>query len=239
MTTYNLLGRDVEEVYGSRVARALTWVDNPFFMPDFIRARLSVERDHRLWQTWWTAPSLRATGRTAQGNAVVLYAHVKNFYSDAENVRAAIDDGKLVRGAGPLSQEEFTRLLSLEGDGVFVIDHATLRKSPSGVIKVSQALAHPQTIPFLGVSQEEAQMYLQKHEAAYGDRIGISFTDYSRSDPFARLLFLGDRGDLFGYYNLDDYARVLGVFRDASLGVRPAASIVLENGIFIPSGLFY
>ena len=221
MVHYNFLDRDVEEVYGDRVDRTLAQVDDPFFMPHLIRARLSVESDHRLWQTWWTTPSIRATGRTAQGTPVVLYAHVPNFYSDAENVHAAIDDGRLVNGAGPLPQEEFIRLLSLEGNGVSVIDHATLRKSSSEPLDVSQALAHPQTLPFLGVSPEEAQLYLQKHKAAYGGNIGIWHSDDLGSEPVARVLFLCgiDCGSLIGNYYLydGDVARVLGTRRCASV----------------------
>ena len=216
MTSYNLLGRDVEEVYANRVDRALAEVDDPLYMPDLIRARLSVNSDHRLWQTWWTSPSIRATGRTAAGAAVVLYAHVPNTYSDAENVRAAIDGGKLVNDTEPLSHDEFARLLSLEGSGVFVVDHDYSRNFFSG-LDISQALAHPQTIPFLGVSQEEAQLYLQRHEAVYGKSMGICDRDDLGSEPVARVLLLGTSSiDLLGSNYLDSNARVLGVRRGAS-----------------------
>ena len=220
MTSYHLLGRDVEEVYADRVDRALAKVDNPLYMPDFIRARSSVNFGHRLWEMWWAVPSIRATGRTAQGTPVVLYAHVPNFYSDAENVRAAIDDGRLVNGAGPLLPEEFTRLLSLEGNGVFVVDYDVSRKFVSQFIETDSALEHPQTLPLLGVSQEEAEAYLKKYKLAYerpyGNRIGVLHGDDLGSEPIARVLFIGDRGLLSGTGSLNYGARILGVRRAAS-----------------------
>src|SRR3990167_5055013 len=145
MVKYNLLGREVEEVYGSKLHTALASCDGAFFMPDLIRSRISVDDSHRLWQTWWSSPSIRATWRTSGGTPVVLYAHVPNFYSDANNIKTAVEEGKLMNGAGVLPREEFTRLLSLEGNGVQVVDHKTLNNSTSGFIPISKAMNHPQT----------------------------------------------------------------------------------------------
>ncbi len=219
MVTYNLSGREVEEVYDNRLHVALSSVDAAFFMPDLIRARTSVDSNSRLWQTWWSASSIRATGRTANGTAVVLYAHVPHFYSDAGNIKTAVENGKLVNGAGILSQEEFARLLSLEGNGVHIVDYDLLKKSTSGVIPVSKALEHPQTLPFLGVSEEEAQAYLTKHTQYYGRNIGIWHNNDLGEKPVARVLFLGDgsSNSFSGSGSLNVSGRFLGVRRRASV----------------------
>lgn len=221
MVTYNFFGREVEEVYDDRLHVALSFVDSAFFMPDMIRARTSVDSVHRLWQTWWTSPSIRATGRTVAGTPVVLYAHVPHFYSDAENIKTAVEERKLVHGAAVLPRKEFARLLSLERNGVHVVDYTALKKSTSGVINISKALEHPQTLSFLGVSEEEAQAYLSKHTQAYGSNIGIWHCDDLGEEPVARVLFLGDSDNfhLGGNNIINNLGRFLGVRR------RPVASI--------------
>ena len=220
MIRYNLLGREVEEVYETKLHAALASCDDSFFMPDLIRSRISADNTHRLWQTWWSAPSICATGRTPAGNAIVLYAHVPNFYSDANNLKIAVEERKLIGGAGVLPREEFARLLSLEGNGVQVVDHSILEKSTSGFIPFSKVMKHPQTLPFLGVSEEEAQVYLMKHTSLYGSNIGIWHSDDLGEEPVARVLFLGDNFNnyLFGNY-LKYGGRFLGVRR------RPVASV--------------
>jgi len=220
MVTYNLLGREVEEVYESKLHAALSSCEDPFFMPDMIRSRTSVDGNHRLWNTWWSVPSIRATGRTSGGTPVVLYAHVPNFYSDANNIRIAVEERKLVNGAGVLPREEFARLLSLEGNGVQVVDYNVLKNSTNGIIPISQAMKHPQTLPFFGVFEEEAQEYLKKQKSLHGSSIGIWHSDDLGEEPVARVLFLGDNFNnyLFGNY-LKYGGRFLGVRR------RPVASV--------------
>ena len=219
MVTYNLLGREVEEVYESKLHAALSSCEDPFFMPDMIRSRTSVDGNHRLWKTWWSSPSIRATGRTSGGTPVVLYAHVPNFYSDANNIRIAVEERKLVNGAGVLPREEFARLLSLEGNGVQVVDYNVLKNSTNGIIPISQAMKHPQTLPFFGVFEEEAQEYLKKHKSLYGSSIGIWHSDDLGEEPVARVLFLGYviNNVLNGYFILSNSGRVLGVRRCASI----------------------
>lgn len=236
MASYNLLGRDVEEVCSPQVHESFSRVDDIFYMPDLIRARIATESAHRVWQTWWTAPSLRATGRTAAGTPVVLYAHVKNFYSDGNNIKKAIEEKKLVRGAGILPREEFARLLSLEGNGVSVVDYVALKKSTNGVIRVDEALKHPQTLSFLGVSEEEAQALLRKHKSIYGANIGIYHFDDLANEPLARVLFLGVVN--FNYYlndNLDSDARVLGVRRRASVSEPVSAAGAPQKNFRVPT----
>lgn len=187
------------------------------FMPELALARTG---SNELWQNWYATPSLRATGETKQGSKVVVYAHVPNFYSKPANVRNAVANGQLKNGAGPIPQEEFDKLVSLDGNGrVFVIDYDTLRKSNSGPISVDDAIEHPQTIPFLG-GEAIAKAYLAKHREAYNtSRIGVwHCDDYDKKTPRGRLLFVGyyvDYGGLFGNDVLGGYGRVFGVAPEA------------------------
>src|SRR4030042_120601 len=127
------------------------------FMPEIVDARIALPKDSRMWQNWYSAPSVRVTGRTRQGNAVVVYAHVPNYFSNPENIKASINQG-LRNGASKIPNEEFQRLLDLEdGKSVFVFDYEVLRNASDGVISTSKALKHPQTIPFIGVRENVAE----------------------------------------------------------------------------------
>ncbi len=192
------------------------------FMPELAMARADADKDSRLWQTWFLAPSVRVTGRSKAGNGVVAYAHVPTSLTDPANIRSLIDTKALDNGAGPMPEDEFYGLLDREGDGrVFVIDYDKLRESKSDVIKVDEALAHPQTIPFLG-GEQNAQAYLAKHREIYGKKIGIWHSDDLKDRPMGRVLFLGDYGDGLGGYYLGYDGRVLGV--------APEAHVAQKNG---------
>jgi len=160
------------------------------FMPEIADAKIN---DNSLWKEWYSSVSLRATGKTAQGTPVVVYAHVPNFYSNPENIRQAKAQG-LINGAGVLPNDEFQRLLSLEGQGVFVVDYKALKESKSDVIPVERALEHPQVIPFLG-GQERAERYLAKHKEIVGNKIGVWHNDDLQEQPVARPLFFGNSYD--------------------------------------------
>ena len=195
---------------------------NPLFMPELAQARTDADKESRLWEVWFGTPSIRATGKTRHGKPVVVYGHVPNYFSNPANVAKAIDDGKLVNGAGIMPQDEFYSLLDQEGNGrVFVVDHDTLRKSTSGVIKVDEALAHPQTVPFLG-GQENAERYLAAHKKAYGNRIGVWHRDDLGDEARGRVLFVGCCKDgLIGFY--------LDFFCGRVVGVAPEAHSVAKN----------
>ncbi|MBI2499311.1 hypothetical protein HYV88_03660 [Candidatus Woesearchaeota archaeon] len=206
-----------KEFYASRTDEALRNCQNEnyaaLFMPSVADTRIEAPKDTRAWQSWYTTPSIRATGRTKQGTPVVVYAHVPNHFSDPSNITQAIENG-LVNGAGILPQPEFQRLLDLKDDkNVFVIDYNSLRGSSSDVIHLKQALEHPQTIPFLG-GKERAEKYLERHKEVFGNSIGILHSDDLSDQTLARLLFLGScYGNILlgGNYNLYDEARFLGV----------------------------
>ena len=180
------------------------------FMPAIIDARIDSPKEERIWQTWFSAPSIRATGRTKQGNPVVVYAHIPNHFSSPDNIKKAREQG-LRNGAGVMPQTKFQRLLDLneltDNQGnrlVWSVDYNTLKNSTSDVIPLKDALKHPQTIPFVG-GEERAQRYLEKHKEVYGDKIGIWHSDDLSDEPRGRLLFVGygyggglNGGDLLG-----------------------------------------
>ncbi len=180
------------------------------YMPELAEARV---QGLVLWNTGYSTPSIRATGRTKQGSAVVVYAHIPNWLANPANIRTAKEQG-LVNGAGRFPQDEFQRLVDAEDkQKVWVVDYADLKRTASGRIKITDAIKHPQTIPFLG-GQERAERYLSKHAKAYNTKtIGVwHVDDLTDESPLARLLYLGDYGlnGLGGDY-LSDYGQFVGV----------------------------
>jgi len=182
------------------------------FMPELADARV---KGKAAWDKWYSTPSVRATGKTNQGNAVVVYAHIPNYFSNPENIKSALSS--LVNGAGRMPQEEFQKLVDAEdGKKVFVVDYDKLKNSKSERIPLSEAIEHPQTIPFLG-GQERAEEYLAKFKEAYNtNQIGIwHCDDLNENSLMGRLLFVGnDDYNLNGDGNLSNIGRFLGVRRE-------------------------
>jgi hypothetical protein len=181
------------------------------FMPALIDSRINSPKDARIWQTWFCAPSIKATGKTKAGNAVVVYAHVPNYFSNYKNIIKA--QKSLRNGAGSMPREEFQRLLDLEDKkNLFVVDYSALRNSTSGVISLADALKHPQTIPFLG-GQARAEAYLEKHSQVFGDKIGNwHYYDDLAEQPFGRVLYVGgSRGNVLNGGYLGSNGRFVGV----------------------------
>jgi hypothetical protein len=212
-------GKEFEVLESRGVEKALRQCQDEkydaLFVPQLADARIAASGDSRVWNTWYSTPSLRATGRTKGNKPVVVYAHVPNYFSKPTNIAKAVDDG-LVKYAGRMPPKEFQMLLDLEdNENVFVVDYDKLKNSSSGVIDVAQALKHPQTIPFLG-GQTRAEQYLQRHREVRGNTIGIWHYDDLADKPLGRLLFLGYYdGALFGYIGLYDYGRFVGVAPEA------------------------
>ncbi len=204
------------------------------FMPEIVDARIALPKDSRIWQNSYSATSVRVAGRSRQGNAVVVYAHVPNYFSNPENIKASINQG-LRNGASKIPNEEFQRLLDLEdGKSVFVVDYEVLRNASDGVISTSKALKHPQTIPFLG-GQERAEAYLDKHEKVFGRQIGVWHSDDLADKPLGRLLFVGNDFDSYLYGgNLYYYGRFLGVRENvAEGGARQIKAPSLEQVLIV------
>src|SRR3989338_6340572 len=206
-----------EGIYG--IADSLKACNNAgyqaLFMPELAMARADAEKDSVLWKKWFLTPSVRATGRTKAGNSIAVYAHVPTSLSNPANIRKLIGDNVLVNGAGLMKEDEFYSLIDQDGNGrVFVVDYNTLRSSTNGMIKVDDALRHPQTKPFLG-GEKIAEAYLTKHKDVYGKNIGVWHSDDLKDSPMARLLCAGTNGGLDDYGSLDDSGRFLGVAPEA------------------------
>ncbi|MDP2749968.1 MAG: hypothetical protein Q8O89_04000 [Nanoarchaeota archaeon] len=194
---------------------------NAIFMPQIIDNRIDVPKDSLFFANWLTALSVRATGKTKQNNAVVVYAHVPNYFSNSDNIATAKKQG-LLKGAGIMPQDEFQRLLDLEDNvNVFVVDYNTLKSSSSGVILVKNALSHPQTIPFIG-GRERAEKYLEKYVQVYGKKIGIWYSGELNDKPVGRLLYVGyyDGDGRNGSSDLGYYGRFVGVRNASAEGAR-------------------
>ena len=205
---------------------------NPLFMPELAKAKSKANRDSILWKEWFLTPSIKATGRTKSGSPIVVYAHVPNYFSNSENIRSAIEGDKLINGAGPMPKEEFYRLLDLQDNKrVFVVDHDKLKNSTNRKISVEEALAHPQTIPFLGGEQIAAD-YLIKHKEVYGENnIGVWHTDDLQEEPMGRVLVVGSsyNSGLNGFNGLGSDGRVFGVAPEAQNDEKNSASENLEK----------
>ena len=157
------------------------------FMPEVTGLMLLLEK---VRLRFYTTPSIRAVGETKGGNVVDIYAHVPNFYSNPENIEAAIKKG-LQNHATELPQEEFSRLLDKEDhDRVYVIDHT---KARSGEIRIAKAMEHPHFVPFIG-SEEAAEKLLDMWSIVFGKQIPIWCDDfYVPGKAMATLLVIGAR----------------------------------------------
>lgn len=211
-----------KEVYADRADHALQVCMGknltPVFMPSLADARIEAPKDAPIWHQWYCAPSVRATGQPSAGKPVVVYAHIQNYFSDPANIAMAIETG-LVKRAGKMPQDEFQRLVDLDGSTdaagnrlVWVIDYAELREAPSDSISIAKVLKHPQTIPFLG-GAERAERYLARHSEVYGNNIGVWHSDDLSDQPLGRLLCLGGNagGGLDGGNDLYGSGRFVGV----------------------------
>ncbi len=178
-------------------------------MPELIDARINGKAK---WDKRYSAPSVIATGKTKEGKAVVVIAHIPNYFSDPKNIRTAKEKG-LVNGAGKMPQKEFQKLVDAKDNkNVFVVDCDKLKNSESDRISISEALEHPEVIPFLG-GKERAENYLAKHKEAYNtNTIGVYHQDdLSEKGPVGRVLYAGSGGGLVGSDLLCVGGRFLGV----------------------------
>ena len=230
-------GREFEFLGHCGVEKALRQCQDAgyraLFVPELADARIASPKKARVWNTWYTTPSLLATGRSKGNKPVVIYAHVPHYFSNSDNLAQAVKQG-LVNYAGRMPNSEFQRLLGLEdNEAVFVVDHKKLKRSPSGIIDVEQALEHPQTIPFLGGSAR-AEQYLQQHKKVKGNEIGIWYNDDLADEPLGRLLFLGDyRGSALGGL---DYLSYFGRFVGVAASEAPKARAARKSTPYREAG---
>lgn len=183
------------------------------FMPDIIDARIESQPDAYFWQNSFSTISIKVTGKTKKGNAVVVYAHVPNYFSNAINLARAIRGG-LVDSAAGMPKHEFQRLLELEDNKkVFVVNCDKLKKFHSDKLKkdsmgsgidipIKEVLKHPQTIPFIG-GRERAERYIEcfrNYEEIYNkkeaNRISLCYSqEYWINKLLARFLIIGNIGE--------------------------------------------
>lgn len=215
---------EFQSFYSDNIPTALNDCQNagyaPLFMPEIIERRIRNDGDAKIWKEWYVTPSIVATGQTQKGLKLVVYAHIPNYLSKAENIRAVLGAG-LTSGAGEIPQYEFLKLVELAEQGkerVFIVPYEELMDSLSERIPVDDALEHPQTLSFLGVDEITAKKYLEKHKEILGDEIGIWHTDdFVEGKALARMLCLGDYDDgLVGYGSLSNVARFSGAYLKAA-----------------------
>lgn len=139
------------------------------YMPQLVDTRL----EGNFWDESITTPSIKSAGRTRQGAAVVVYAHIPNFLCIPryiEMIRTGKIESVLDTAAFRFPQTEFQSLVDTDGltdaQGnrlVWVVDYETLKKAPSSKLQIEDALTHPQTIPFLG-GEQRAERYLAEYQ---------------------------------------------------------------------------
>ena len=237
--------------YNNSVSEALADVSKskhkPLYMDELLAIRSINDKDSWVWNDWYCAPSVRVTGKTKQGKNVVVYGHVPNYFSNPKNISASVSMG-LKNGAGMFgsnpknAQKEFQKLLDLEdNENVFIVDYDSLKSSVSGVIKVSEALKHPQIIPFIG-GKEKAEKYLAQHEKVLGNSISVGYRDDLADEPFGCVLFADGRyggGYILGYNDLDCSGRFLGVPLVGGADARKISPLekMVGKGVDVGNGL--
>ncbi len=155
-------------------------------MPELVDLLLTNEQPV-LWDCSPTTASMVITGKTKRGTPVVVYTHIPNYFSDPYTIfderspRIFEHYGRtniqiyLRKGAGVFHPREFEKLLEQEDNKhVYVIDQRTLLRFPKKY-PIEDALAHPQTIPFLG-GQERAERYVE------GVQVNNSFFDRKQNE---------------------------------------------------------
>lgn len=148
-------------------------------MPEQVEARIAVPNNSPLWQKYNDTTSMRLTGRTRSSNhsrnggtPVVGYYHGA-LQIPLKYIQQQIQGYHLVNNALRITQAEFDAMLQ-QCLSENVIDYQALRSSRSGKVPLTEALAHPQTVPFIG-SRERAERYLPRFAQVYNtEEIGIS-----------------------------------------------------------------
>lgn len=182
---------EAKEFYDDSLNVALTRCQadgrRALFMPEIIDARIALPKESRIWSTWYSSQSIKATGKTKQGNAIVIHAHVPNYFSNLENIEKAIKQG-VRNGAGIMPADEFQRLLDLEDNKtVFVNDYDVFKNCSTERVPVEDALGYLPIIPFLG-GKERAEAYLEKHKQFIAGIVGIIYLDDLHEVPVGRRL---------------------------------------------------
>lgn len=194
-------------------------------MPKVLSIRIAAPNDSRVWQPWNDSISFKITGRTPSSNysrnggtPATGYCHAPEALRiiTLDYIERAINEGRLINGALPVSQQVFQAILDLTPAECKLSGRAfqNLISSASGEIPFNSFLTHPQVIPFCG-SEDLAQAYLDKFRQVYPTRTKIGNWHYKgdlQDVPLVRPLCLGYVGDcLDANGSFDDDGRLFGV----------------------------
>lgn len=173
------------------------------YMPELAEARINGKAS---WKLGFNTASIKATGKTKQGNAVIVYAHVPTTLVTPQGIRLAKAQGEelegVVHGAALFSQKEFQSLVNrdekTDAQGnrlIWVVDCEKIESDLQyGDLHVDKALKSQIVIASLG-GEKKAERYLLEHVKAYKiKKIGIWHVDDSErgiESPLARLLNMG------------------------------------------------
>lgn len=56
------------------------------FLPQLADRRIESPSNSDIWRYFFDTLSIRAIGRTKQGNPIVVYAHLPNYFSNSDNI---------------------------------------------------------------------------------------------------------------------------------------------------------
>jgi hypothetical protein len=188
------------------------------FIPEIMDSRAISYKGNGVWENWYSAPSIKATGTTKNGSKVVVYAHITNYNSNPENIKKQLSN--LRNGAGILPDEEFHRLIALEdGERVTVLDYNIALKE-NKTMGVDKALENKVVVAFIG-GKARTEKYLAQHKKVVGNNITIYNADDMDDVTRVRLLFVDYRyGN--GYLIGDDSLYIAGRFLGVRLGAEGA-----------------
>ena len=174
----------------------------PAYMPELAEARIKGKVS---WNLEFDTASTKATGKTKQGNTVVVYAHIPTSLTTPQGIRLAKAQGEglngVIHGAALFPQEEFQSLVDQDGRTdaqgnrlVWIVDCKKISFPWYGDLRLDQALKSPIVIASLG-GEKRAELYLQEHAKVYKiSKIGVwNINDSERGidSPLARLIHMG------------------------------------------------
>lgn len=221
-TNLLILGKEAVTFRGWNTAEALQNCQqagyDAAFAPQIADARIEATDKEAIWDMLIDTASVIVSGETRTGRKVVVVAHVPNYFSNPNNIKASISFGLVgyYNGAGIMPLKEFYQLINKEdGSNVFVLDHQAVINAGWGNFEFGDARRHPLAVAFMG-GRDRLERYLNQHERVahykeHKERIGIRYNDKAGEVPVGRLLAFGScfldmsfMRDLVGYKGLDD-----------------------------------
>jgi hypothetical protein len=190
----------------------------PLFAPQLAEERLYARPDSRLWQKFYTTPSLVVSGKTNHGNAVTVFVHADNYLMNPKNAA-----GNIRQGTVPVAEDAFLRYIGQEDNKtVFIRDFNALENAPHVVSTLEEAIQHPAIVPIFG-TVERAAAYLQVWKPVYDEQTKETYKMLPR------------HGELFGapdfFGAMHDAMKLIHLPWGNSLFGQPAGWFIYLNGI--------